>query len=76
MFCTEHNRTYSDGIDDDIRARYNSAVFPDILGHVPDVFVDVIHKSWHLKYASSQELLDDMHVAYKAFCTNHANQPA
>ncbi|KIM81456.1 hypothetical protein PILCRDRAFT_8808 [Piloderma croceum F 1598] len=60
----------------DIRANYDSAVFPDIPKHVPDAFALVIHKCWHLKYQSSQELLDNMHAAYEAFCGSDELQSA
>jgi len=57
-----------------IRLRYESSVFPDIPDQVPDAFADVIRKCWHLQYTSSQELFDDMRVAYEACYASDANR--
>ena len=53
---------------DDIRANYESAVFPDIDSRVPDSFAAVIYKCWNLEYQSSEEPFNDMQTAYDAFC--------
>ena len=53
---------------EDIRANYESAVFPTIPNQVPDAFAAVIRNCWYLKYQSSKELFDDMQAAHKAFC--------
>jgi len=55
---------------DEIIANYESAVFPHIPNHVPEAIALVICKCWHLKYQSSQALLDDMHAAYNTSCAN------
>jgi len=55
------------GLDaDDIQAKYDSSVFPDIPSHIPDGLAAVIQNCWHLKYQSSKELFDDMERAYNA----------
>ena len=56
------------GAVDEIIANYESAVFPQIPNYVPEAIALVICRCWHLKYPSSQALLDDMHAAYNTFC--------